>query len=114
MLGWLALLAWGAWSQRLPVWLPLGAVLLNGATYLAYAGDKRAAQSRAWRTPEQTLHLLALLGGWPAAWWAQQRLRHKSRKLAFRQRYWVTVLLHCTALALLAARPAWLPLPGAL
>lgn len=114
MLGWLALLAWGAWSQRLPVWLPLGAVLLNGATYLAYAGDKRAAQSGAWRTPEQTLHLLALLGGWPAAWWAQQRLRHKSRKLAFRQLYWVTVLLHCTALALLVARPAWLPLPRVL
>ena len=33
-----------------------------------------------------------------AAWLAQRALRHKSRKLAFRQLYWVTVLLHCTAL----------------
>ena len=103
-------MAWGAWSQRLPVWLPLGAVLLNGATYLAYAGDKRAAQSGAWRTPEQTLHLLALLGGWPAAWWAQQWLRHKSSKQEFRVVYWATVLLHCAGLGVLVVRPDLLPI----
>ena len=112
MLGWLALLAWGAWSQRLPAWLPPGAVLLNGATYLAYAGDKRAAQSGAWRTPEQTLHLLALLGGWPAAWWAQQWMRHKSSKASFRMVYWCTVLLHSAALGAIVWQPGWLPFSG--
>ena len=111
MLGWLGLLAAGAWWQRLPTWLLPVLVVLNLATYLAYAGDKRAAQRGHWRTPEQTLNLLAQLGGWPAAWWAQQWLRHKSRKLEFRLAYWVTVVLNCAALALLVARPTWLPAP---
>ena len=88
MLGWLALLAWGAWTQRLPLWLLAAVAGLNLVTFFAYALDKSAAQRGAWRTPEQTLHLLALLGGWPAAWWAQQWLRHKSRKQAFRSAYW--------------------------
>ena len=37
------------------------------------------------------LHLLALLGGWPAAWLAQQNMRHKSSKTAFRAIYWATI-----------------------
>lgn len=60
MLAWLALLAWGAWAQRLPLGLLGVLALLNGVTFFAYALDKSAAQRGAWRTPEQTLHLLAL------------------------------------------------------
>lgn len=108
MLGWLALLAWGAWTQRMPWWL-LGALAgLNLATFWAYVADKSAAQRGAWRTQESTLHLLALLGGWPAAWWAQQWLRHKSRKPSFRAAYWGTVLLHTGALAVAVLRPGLL------
>lgn len=110
MLGWLALLAWGAWTQRLPLWL-LGALLgLNLFTFLSYALDKSAAQRGGWRTSENQLHLLALLGGWPAAWWAQQWLRHKSRKQEFRSTYWGTVLLHCSGLGWLVLRPDLLPI----
>lgn len=105
MLAWLALLAWGAWAQHLPLGLLGILVLLNGATFFAYALDKSAAQRGAWRTPEQTLHLLALLGGWPAAWWAQQWLRHKSRKQSFRVAYWGTVLLHGAGLSVIVLRP---------
>ena len=105
MLGWIALLAWGAWAQRLPLGLLGILALLNGATFFAYALDKSAAQRGDRRTPEQTLHLLALLGGWPAAWWAQQWLRHKSRKESFRAAYWGTVLLHSAVLALVVLRP---------
>lgn len=108
MLGWLALLAWGAWAQRLPLGLLGLLALLNMVTFFAYALDKSAAQRGAWRTPEKTLHLLALLGGWPAAWWAQQWLRHKSRKPSFRAAYWGTVLLHGTALAAIVLRPGLL------
>ena len=36
------------------------------------------------RTPERTLIWLALLDGAPAAWAAQQLLRHKTRKAPFR------------------------------
>ena len=105
MFGWSALLAWGAWAQRLPLWL-LGAMLaLNLATFLSYALDKSAAQRGGWRTSEKQLHLLALLGGWPAAWWAQQWLRHKSSKPEFRRAYWGTVLLHCAVLTALVLQP---------
>ncbi|ART60861.1 hypothetical protein CBP36_10145 [Acidovorax carolinensis] len=97
--GWAALLAWGAWTEQLPLWL-LGALLaINLLTFATYAADKRAAQRGGWRTREKNLHLLSLAGGWPAAWFAQQTLRHKSRKAAFRAVYWVMVTLHCCALA---------------
>ncbi len=108
MLAWLALLAWGTWAQRLPLGLLGILVLLNGATFFAYALDKSAAQRRTWRTPEQTLHLLALLGGWPAAWWAQHWLRHKSRKQSFRATYWGTVALHVAGLSIAVLRPGLL------
>ena len=107
MLLWLGLLAWGAATRALPPWV-LGALgLLNAATFLAYALDKDAARKGRWRTSEKHLHLLALLGGWPAAWWAQQRLRHKSSKTEFRTVYWATLLLNCAALAVLVWQPAW-------
>lgn len=102
MLAWAALLGWGVWAGRLPPLTLVAAALLNLATFYVYWTDKHAAQNGQWRTREDTLHWLGLLGGWPGAWWAHQILRHKSRKAAFRRTYWATVLLHCAALA------AWL------
>ena len=107
MLLWLGLLAWGAATRALPPWV-LGALgLLNAATFLAYALDKDAARKGRWRTSEKHLHLLALLVGWPAAWWAQQWLRHKSSKAEFRAVYWATLLLNCAARAVLVWRHDW-------
>ncbi|MOA42630.1 hypothetical protein D3C78_1646950 [compost metagenome] len=51
-----------------------------------------AALRNRWRTPERTLHWLALLGGWPGAMLAQYWFRHKSTKPAFRRWFWATVL----------------------
>ena len=68
------------------------------ATFIAYAIDKSAARSQRWRTPEKTLHLLALAGGWPGAFAAQRLLRHKSSKQSFRTMFWITVALNCAAL----------------
>lgn len=67
-------------------------------TFIMYAVDKSAARKGAWRTKESTLHLLSLAGGWPGALVAQQKLRHKSRKLSFRLVFWITVLLNSSAL----------------
>jgi uncharacterized membrane protein YsdA (DUF1294 family) len=67
-------------------------------TFIAYAGDKLAAKHDKRRTPERTLHLLSVLGGWPGAWLAQRLLRHKSRKTRFQQVFWVTVILNCAGL----------------
>lgn len=70
MLLWLGLWAWGAWAQRFPLWWLGATAALNLLTFFTYALDKSAAQRGTWRTRESHLHLLALLGGWPAAWWA--------------------------------------------
>lgn len=66
--------------------------------FAAYAKDKHAAQVGKWRTSENTLHLLSLLGGWPGAKIAQSFLRHKSKKISFRLTYWLTVCINCAAL----------------
>lgn len=66
--------------------------------FFAYAFDKSAAQRNQWRTQESTLHLFALLGGWPGALAAQRLLRHKSAKASFQATFWVTVVLNCGAL----------------
>jgi uncharacterized membrane protein YsdA (DUF1294 family)/cold shock CspA family protein len=99
--GWIGLLGWGIYQQRLPAWWwTLAAVLaLNLLTFVVYAIDKSAARAGSWRTAENQLHLLSLLGGWPGAWLAQQGLRHKSSKRSFQVTYWGTVVLHCAALA---------------
>jgi uncharacterized membrane protein YsdA (DUF1294 family) len=48
-------------------------------------GFIRGAGVGKWRIKEDTLHVWSLAGGWPGAWFAQQVLRHKSRKESFRQ-----------------------------
>ncbi len=94
-----AALGWATWRSFLPraAWYVL--LGLNLATFCAYALDKRAARKGGWRIRERTLHLWSLAGGWPAGWWAQQVLRHKSAKASFRNAYWLTVLLHLGAVA---------------
>ena len=37
---------------------------------------------------------MAFLGGWPGAWWAQQRLRHKTQKRPFLIVFWLVVAAH--------------------
>jgi len=84
----------------------------SGVTFIAYAVDKSAAERRRWRTPESTLHLLALMGGWPGALLAQQFLRHKSAKAEFRAVFWGTVILNVGAFVVLCSpigRPVWSP-----
>lgn len=63
--------------------------------FVAYALDKSAARNDRWRTPESTLHLFALAGGWPGALAAQRLLRHKSRKRSFQIVFWMTVVINC-------------------
>ncbi|MCU0892446.1 MAG: DUF1294 domain-containing protein [Sandarakinorhabdus sp.] len=70
----------------LPGLLLMLLLVVNIAAWAAFAIDKRratAGRSRE-RIPEATLLGLALLGGSPAAWWAMQRLRHKTRKEPFK------------------------------
>ncbi|HLT04967.1 MAG TPA: DUF1294 domain-containing protein [Pseudomonas sp.] len=83
----------GAWVLGLPV--ALAAYLLASLlTYGLYRYDKRQAREGRWRVPEKLLHAAALYGGWPGALVAQQRLRHKTRKLRFLAPFWGIVVLH--------------------
>ncbi|HNS21154.1 MAG TPA: DUF1294 domain-containing protein [Sedimentisphaerales bacterium] len=61
-----------------------GLASINAITLLLYGYDKRQAVADGTRIPEVVLHLVALLGGSPAAIVAQELFRHKTRKLAFR------------------------------
>ncbi|PJX13002.1 DUF1294 domain-containing protein [Halomonas sp. 141] len=80
----------------------------SAVTYATYAWDKRAAIKKRQRVSEKTLHWLALLGGWPGAWCAQQQLRHKTQKTAFRRVFWLTVVLNLACLAaVLALTQPW-------
>jgi len=97
----LALLAGTALAGKLPAMLPVVYGVLSVVAFLAYAIDKSAARNGAWRTPEKTLHLLAMAGGWPGALAAQQQLRHKSAKPSFLAIFWITVVLNCGALVYL-------------
>ncbi|MBR9830123.1 MAG: DUF1294 domain-containing protein [Oceanospirillales bacterium] len=96
--------------EYLPWQLPLLMAVLSGVTFVVYAMDKSAAQKNQYRTPESTLHMLALVGGWPGALCAQKILRHKSVKAAFRSVFWGTVVVNLGMLGFLmssAGRPLW-------
>jgi uncharacterized membrane protein YsdA (DUF1294 family) len=85
---------------------------LVGAAYLAmslvcfcsYALDKSAARKGERRTPESTLLMLGLLGGWPGAVLAQQWLRHKTVKQSLRQMFWFTVVANLAFFLWLSTR----------
>lgn len=78
-----------------PAVLPLLYLLLSCASYLMYGFDKEVAGKAGWRrTPESTLHLLDLAGGWPGGLIAQHVARHKTAKASFQRGFWITVLLN--------------------
>jgi uncharacterized membrane protein YsdA (DUF1294 family)/cold shock CspA family protein len=101
------LLLWAVWASLLPWWIVPASFVLNLLTFWMYWVDKHAAQTSQWRTPENTLQFLALAGGWPGAWLAQQVLRHKSSKQSFQDDYWLMVISHAV---LVGAWLFWPPL----
>lgn len=82
----------------MPIKLALVYFFMSIFTFAVYAHDKSKAKSGGRRTPEDSLHLYSLLGGWPGAAIAQQTLRHKSKKRDFRIAFWCTVVVNCGAL----------------
>ncbi len=74
-------------------------LLINAATMLAFAVDKRRAIHGRRRIPEADLLGLALIGGSPGALLARRLFRHKTRKEPFSTRLIVIAMLHAGALA---------------
>jgi uncharacterized membrane protein YsdA (DUF1294 family)/cold shock CspA family protein len=75
-------------------WVGAYALALGTITGWAYAHDKRQAREKEWRVSEGRLHLLELLGGWPGAFLAQRRLRHKCSKPSYQVVFWLIVLAY--------------------
>lgn len=76
--------------------------LINLATYLAFAADKRAAVRGERRVAERTLLLLAAAGGTPGAFAGRALLRHKTRKQPFGAAVWFIAISQ-----VIAAVVAW-------
>jgi uncharacterized membrane protein YsdA (DUF1294 family)/cold shock CspA family protein len=100
----LSLVAASVLAGRLPGTVLAVYLVASAVAFGVYAWDKSAAQNERWRTRERTLHLLALVGGWPGALAAQRLLRHKSRKRSFQVAFWMTVVANCSALVWLHTR----------
>ena len=83
-------LAWGP----VPLWVLAVYLGVSTITFAAYAFDKSAARLRQRRVAETSLILLGMFCGWPGAILAQQLLRHKTAKPAFRAVVWMSVLLN--------------------
>lgn len=75
-------------------WVLGWGLLASLVCHALYAWDKRRAQAGERRVPEKILHLWELLGGWPGAFLAQRRIRHKSSKLTYLLVFWLIVVIH--------------------
>ncbi|MCZ8235123.1 MAG: DUF1294 domain-containing protein [Inhella sp.] len=85
-----------AWPMPRAVTTLYGA--LSMALFIVYGMDKWAAKRGRARVAETSLHLVALMGGWPGALLAQQVFRHKTAKPAFLRWTWAMVALNLLAL----------------
>ena len=58
-------------------------IIINLSAFIAMYLDKRKARYGKWRIPEQTLFILALIGGSIGAIAGMYTFRHKTKKLRF-------------------------------
>jgi uncharacterized membrane protein YsdA (DUF1294 family)/cold shock CspA family protein len=99
----LAVVAAAAMGQ-VPALVALLYLAMSSMSYLFYWYDKDVAGTRQRRVPENTLHVLDLLGGWPGALIAQQQFRHKTVKESFQRGFWMTVVLNIAGVSFLVHR----------
>lgn len=69
-------------------------VISSFVAFFCYGWDKRQARLDRWRIPEQRLHLMSMIGGWPGAILGQKYFRHKTQKWIFKLMTSLSVLLH--------------------
>ncbi len=85
--------AWGLLREGV-AWVSLAYLLASVASFLMFWSDKNNAQKVQWRTPENTLHAVELVGGWPGTLIAQQVFRHKTRKISYLVTLWLIIGAH--------------------
>lgn len=98
IMGFSSLLLYFFINGQVPFFIIILYLFMGIITYIAYSSDKSNAITERSRVPERTLHILSLLGGWIGALIAQQRFRHKTKKISFKIVFWITVLLNVSIL----------------
>ena len=78
-------LPWNWWIA------PTVIAILSIVSFAMYAHDKKQAVRSGWRVSESSLHMVELLGGWPGAFLAQRKLRHKCSKRSYQFTFWCIV-----------------------
>ena len=88
------------------LWQALGLYLLavNLAAFVLMGADKRKARRGAWRIPERTLFLPALLGGALGGVLGMRTFHHKTRHWYFRWGFPLLLALQLAVLGWLAFR----------
>ncbi len=78
-------------------------VLLSIITFIAYASDKKKAESGKWRTKEKTLLFLSFLGGAYGGYPAMLIFRHKTKAEHWYFTFvnWLGLIIHTALLILL-------------
>ena len=99
----LTLMCLAVFLETLPLFVLVIYSISSLLTFILYWSDKRAAENGTQRTPESTLQLLSLVGGWPGGLFAQRIFRHKSTKKSFLFVYWLTVFFNITILFLITS-----------
>jgi uncharacterized membrane protein YsdA (DUF1294 family) len=63
-------------------------------TFALYANDQARAKQNQWRIPENSLHLVELMGGWLGGYIAQRVIRHKNKKISYQLVFWAIIVIH--------------------
>ena len=81
-----------------PANIAIAFLTLSLVTFALFGIDKAKARAGAWRIPESTLLLLALLGGTLGAYAGRTMFRHKTRKQPFSGQLFAIAVLQVLAL----------------
>ncbi len=102
----LGVVVFGLWGLQMLGGSTLGAYLgwllvASLATFVLYGVDKAQAKRDGLRVPENWLHMLALVGGYPGGFAGRAAFRHKTRKAVFTWVLWISLAIHAGVLLLL-------------
>ncbi len=79
-------------------------LLINLAAFLTFGADKRRAKRGAWRIPEKTLFLLAIVGGSVGAICGMRVFHHKTKHWYFKYGLPAILLAQLAAIAFFTLR----------
>ncbi|MBH54229.1 MAG: hypothetical protein CMI18_07765 [Opitutaceae bacterium] len=82
-------------------------LIISIVTFALYGIDKFLAKAEWKRIPERWFHTLALIGGFPGAWFGMQVFKHKTNHPKFRWVIFAGLLIHVGILAITIARLRW-------